>query len=97
MSSAPVILAAAGSHLYRGARGDMRGAAAEGPCLAEFGDGSVAFGRLTAADGRMVLELDAYATARGTEIPAKRWVVAISGTGAERRYRILARLPSACG
>jgi hypothetical protein len=87
------VLAAAGSHLYRGAQGILReGRGAEGPCLVEFADGSLAFGRLVMTDERVVLELDAYTTARGTMIPAKRWSVAVMRRGGEAHFRIGARL-----
>jgi hypothetical protein len=87
MTGNQVVLKAGGSHLYPGARGTLQGAETEGPCLVEFVDGSVAFGNLSGGAGT-ILVLDPYVTARGTEIPAKRWAVAL----AAGRFRIFARL-----
>lgn len=89
----PAVLAAAGSHLYRGAQGILReGCAAEGPCLVEFADGSLALGRLARTEPGLVLELDPYVTARGTEIAAKRWTIELARKGNETHFRIGARL-----
>ena len=92
--SAPVVLSARGSHLYPGAADPASGTAA-GPCLVAFADGSAALGSLVAAEGRSVLALGPYTTARGTAIPARRWAASLDGAPAE--FRILARLPSPCG
>lgn len=97
MTRVPLVLVAGGSHLYPGASGSLRGEAAAGACLVEFADGSAAFGRLAAMAARIRLDVEAYTTARGTEISARCWAVGISGAGAERRFRVLARLPSPCG
>jgi hypothetical protein len=94
MTGGDLVLTAGGSHLYPGAKGSVRGETGHGSCLVEFADGSAALGRLTAGGGRIELEIGPYTTARGTRIPAKRWAVGISGVGAERRFRILGRLPS---
>ncbi|HSF94817.1 MAG TPA: hypothetical protein VLA52_07300 [Thermohalobaculum sp.] len=94
--AAGLILSARASHLYPGARGTVQGDATEGGCAAEFADGSMAFGTLTRGeDGGWMLELGPYTTARGTEIPAKRWRLALTGAGA-REFRIAARLKSPC-
>lgn len=93
MSGPGLVLAAAGSHLYPGATGALSGPAADGACLVEFADGSMAPGVLEA--GGKVLALDPYCTARGTEIPAKRWAIAAEGVGEGRRFRVTRRLPSA--
>ena len=89
------VLSAAGSHLYPGARGSVRGGGEA--CMVEFADGSVAFGRLAetptgAAKPGPVLALDGYTTARGTVIPARRWGVEIAGDGDGGQFRITARL-----
>jgi len=96
MTGVALILTAGGSHLYPGAQGSVRGRAADGSCLVEFADGSAAFGRLTGGEGK-VLALDAYTTARGTEIAEKRWAIGLSGQAPERRFRILARVQSPSG
>lgn len=91
MSGTGPVFAAAGSHLYPGAAGAVSGPERDGPCLVEFADGSMAFGRLEA--GGAELALAGYTTARGTAIPAKRWAIAVTGAGGARRFRI-SRLPS---
>ena len=88
----PLVLAAASSHLYRGARGTVQGLVREGPCLVEFADASAALGQLRAGEPA-ILELCPYTTARGTEIPAKRWRLAIAGGS----FRVLSPAQSPCG
>lgn len=86
MTGAQTVLAVAGSHLYPGARGVVRGPGTEGPCLIEFADGSAAIGELGGGIA-MALDIRPYTTARGTRIPAKCWKVAVSAG----RFRVLAR------
>jgi len=73
----PLLLRAAHTHLYPGAR--LRGPAAlrAGRRLTiEFSDLGVTAARVEAAAGRQAtLAVDAHATARGTAIAAKRWLI----------------------
>ena len=93
MSEVALVLRAGASHLYPGATGTLSGPAPEAAaaCLVEFADGGVAFATLVPAEGGHVLATEAYRTARGTRILAKRWVIAVTGDPAERRFRVLRR------
>jgi hypothetical protein len=92
----PIVLQAPATHLYPGLEGavvpDGQAApdgldAAPADCVVEFSDGSIAHGRLAPeAPGRHRLDVEGYTTARGTEIPAKVWPLAITADG-ERRFR----------
>jgi len=94
------VLAAAGSHLYPGSRGTVRGTGGGpvrgtgggGACMVEFADGSAAFGRLCEAPEGWALALDGYTTARGTAIPPKRWRVQLGNDGGGVGFRVTARL-----
>lgn len=74
-------LQVAGTHLYPGCRAVLEGEDQAGagsalrPVTLIFSDGAMAAGRL----GDNSLEVDAYATAAGTDIPAKAWLVQQDG------------------
>lgn len=93
MTGARAVLRAAGSHLYPGAKGTVSALPPDrrGPCLVEFADGAAATATLVAEDDRRVLAAAAYTTARGTRIPAKRWLIAFDGAPPAARFRILGR------
>lgn len=93
MTEARLVLRAAGSHLYPGARGTASGPPSdtETPCLVEFADGSVALGTLAAGEGCAVLAAAPHTTARGTRIAAKQWAVAFEDGPSGLRFRILRR------
>jgi hypothetical protein len=69
----PLEITASHSHLYPGARCRAEGCLRDGPVAVTFADGMRVAGHL--ADG--TLSLAAYRTARGTEIAARRWAVAV--------------------
>ncbi|AWJ87904.1 hypothetical protein TSH58p_30860 (plasmid) [Azospirillum sp. TSH58] len=95
-----ITLEAGGTHLHVGARGTVRdgrlSAAPFGrpsPCLVVFSDGAFAAGTLTPQGGtEWRLAVDGYTTARGTAIPAKRWLVEMAGIGGTLSFRAKARL-----
>ena len=93
MSEVRLVLRAGASHLYPGAAGTARGSLPGGSalCLVEFADGAATGGTLDPAEGGHVLATDPYTTAHGTRIPAKRWLIALGGDPAERRFRVLRR------
>lgn len=89
MANSAIILRATGSHLYPGARGTV---SRDGPgaCLIEFADGSAAVGTLGAdASGGRVLDVAGYRTARGTDVPPRRW--RLDPGAAPGAFRIAAR------
>ncbi|HYD67314.1 hypothetical protein [Azospirillum sp.] len=93
--TAPLTLDAAGTHLYPGARGTVRdglppeAVGAPLPCMVVFTDGAFALGTLAWRGDGWELAAGAYATARGTAIPAKRWRIGFDGAA----FRVGARLP----
>lgn len=95
----PLTLRAQGSHLHPGARGTVDGNWSGRPAakqvVIEFADGSVALGQMSPeAGGQQVLDVDPYATARGTAIAAKRWTVTVTeGRGEQALFRVLTRDP----
>ncbi len=97
-----VTLEAGGTHLYDGARGvvrDGRLSAAPSlnptPCMVVFTDGAFTLGTLTPCGGTdWQLAVDAHVTARGTAIPAKRWLVEIASSGGALTFRTRTRLPA---
>ncbi len=93
MSGTGVILQAGGSHLYPGARGTAAGLPPTpgGPCLVEFADGAAAHATLAVEGDHLVLALAPYTTARGTRVPARRWLVEITAGAAGTRFRVVAR------
>ena len=93
MSEVRLVLRAGSSHLYPGAAGTAHGALPHGaePCLVEFADGAATLATLTPGEDRHVLATEPYTTARGTRIPAKRWVIAVTGGNPELSFRVLRR------
>lgn len=101
MTEVRLVLCAAGSHLYPGARGTASGEAppaesppAETPCLVEFADGAATPATLAPAAGGCLLATAPYTTARGTRIPAKRWLVSLAPGTDGPRFRVLRRAGS---
>jgi hypothetical protein len=91
-------LRATASHLYPGAplrtADALPGEGETAECLVDFADGTCARGRLAGAPGGLVLALAAHRTARGTDIPAKRWRLAEAGSNAgEALLKVRQRLP----
>lgn len=88
-----IVFEASHSHLYPGHEGKVTGmdeasARSGGTCRIDFADGGVAFGSLTRAGGDWVLDVGPYATAAGTDIPARRWRLELRrGEGVTFRIR----------
>jgi len=61
----------------------------EGPAEIEFSDGQLVAGRWSRADEALLVEIDAYRTARGASIPARRWRLQDDG---HPRWKVAARL-----
>ncbi len=64
------------SHIYPGALARMDAPAPNGrdtPCLVEFADGVEVPARFAGTPGALRLAVEAYTTARGARIQAKRW------------------------
>ena len=95
-----LLLEARHTHLYPGLRGTVFGRLASptggeaSTCQIAFSDGSMALGRLEdGGESDCILETDPYTTAAGTEVPAKKWRIALNhGDGGAGRFRVLARL-----
>lgn len=95
-----IVFEASHTHLYPGHEGRVSNAdaaptgKAAGTCRIEFADGGVALGSLTHAEGDdWVLDVGPYATAAGTDIPAKRWRVELrQGEGGLTTFRIRGKL-----
>lgn len=95
------------THAYPGCR--ARGAALPRsgrsvPALAEFSDGSIAVARgRRVGDAELRLAVRPYATARGTKIAAKTWVLRLAGgdrwvvAAKPRAKRVNARAARASG
>jgi hypothetical protein len=92
--TAVLLLRATHTHLYPGAR--LRGLTAlrTGQRLTiEFSDLGSAAARVEAAAGReATLAVAAYATARGTSIAAKRWLIEQREQGEADEWRVRRRL-----
>ena len=99
----PVVLRAAHTHLYPGARGSLgpgdalrwSAGARDIPCVVEFSDGSAARATLEsfAGDGAR-LRVGGYATLAGTAIPAKRWLLELGWReSAGEGFSVKRRLP----
>lgn len=90
-----VILQATHTHLYPGHRGKIPGLAQitdlpeSGDCLVEFTDGSATPARISKTENTWQLDADAYRTAAGTKIAAKRWLVCLEETRGQVAFRIL--------
>ena len=93
-----MILQATHTHLYPGHRGEIAGLAriddlrAGGDCLIEFADGSATAARFSKSGNDWLLDTDAYRTAAGTDIPAKRWQVGLRESGRQVEFRIVKKL-----
>ncbi len=94
-----MILEATHTHLYPGHRGKISGLAqiadmqAGGDCLVEFSDGSATPARISKSEDGWQLCTDAYRTAAGTDISAKRWLVCLEEDGDHVEFRILKKAP----
>ena len=92
-----MILEATHTHLYPGHRGKISGLAqiadlqSERDCLVEFSDGSAAAARISKAKDVWLLRTNAYRTAAGTDIAAKRWLVRLDEDGGRVEFRILGK------
>lgn len=92
-----MILRATHTHLYPGHRGRVCGIAriadpgASGECLVEFSDGSAAAASLSRQRDQWRLDTEAYRTAAGTDIPAKRWVLRLREGSAGVEFRIVSK------
>ena len=81
MTRNPVTLEMRHTHLYPGATGTASAGQTDraSVCLVIFADGTAVRGMLLPAEtGAAVLDLPAYATARGTRIAAKSWLAGIA-------------------
>ena len=94
-----MILQATHTHLYPGHRGKISGLAqiadiqAGGDCLVEFSDGSAAAARISRSENGWQLDTEAYRTAAGTDIAAKRWLVCVEEDDGRAEFRVLKKLP----
>jgi hypothetical protein len=90
-----MILQANHTHLYPGLRGRISSLAqpadlqADGDCLIEFSDGSVASARITRSENGWQLRSSAYRTAAGTEIAQKLWFIRLEKDGVQVKFQIL--------
>ena len=90
-----MILEATHTHLYPGHRGRISGLVqmtdlpAGGDCQVEFSDGSMALARISKSGENWLLDTDAYRTAAGTDIAAKRWRICLEADGERMEFRIL--------
>ncbi|QCO19387.1 hypothetical protein D3869_29485 (plasmid) [Azospirillum brasilense] len=95
-----ITLEAGGTHLYVGARGTVRDGRLSAapsvkppPCMVVFSDGVFTAGTLTPRGGtEWQLAVDGYTTARGTAIPAKRWLVEMTCIGGTLSFQAKAKL-----
>lgn len=93
-----IVLEAGHTHLYPGLEGKVSGIdpalleEAGAPCRIAFSDGSVAFGSLGRADDGWALDVSPYATAAGTDIPAKRWRIDLQQADGGVTFRIRRKL-----
>ena len=90
-----MILRATHTHLYPGHRGKISGPAqladlpAGGDSLVEFSDGSATPARISKSATDWLLDTDAYRTAAGTDIAAKKWRLRLEQSGSGIEFRIL--------
>ena len=95
-----MILEASHTHLYPGHRGKISGLAqiadmqAGGDCLVEFSDGSATPARISRSEDGWQLHTEAYRTAAGTDIAARRWLVCLEEDGDHMEFRILKKAPN---
>lgn len=95
-----ITLEARGTHLHVGARGTVRDghlsadpSVKASPCIVVFADGTFTAGTLTPHGGtEWRLAVDGHTTARGTAIPAKRWLIAMTCAGGALSFRTKAKL-----
>ncbi len=99
MTASPVTVEVQDTHLYPGALGRafdfciVQRAPASRPCIVVFADRTVVHGVINAGNGEdFVLDVPAYVTARGTRIPAKSWLVALTLSGGAVAMRVRKRL-----
>ena len=92
-----MILHATHTHIYPGHHGTISGIlriadlSTPAACLVEFADGSAAEATIVAAAKDWRLQVDAYRTAAGTEIPGKQWQLRLDENKGQLKFRILAR------
>ncbi len=95
-----MILAATHTHLYPGHSGEISGLEKVAniqsgrDCLVAFSDGSAATARISQCGNGWQLDTDAYCTAAGTDIAAKRWFVRLEEDGDHVAFRILSKAQS---
>ena len=93
-----MLLQATHTHLYPGHEGEISGISRldELPpgsdCLVEFVDGSATCARISRTNDGWQLHTNAYRTAAGTDIAARRWRVRLDEAGGRIRFRILKRV-----
>ena len=93
-----MILQASHTHLYPGHGGTISGPAgiadmlAGGDCLVEFADGSATPARISRSGSDWLLEADAYRSAAGTDIAAKRWLIGLEEVRGLVKFRIIRNL-----
>ena len=94
-----MILRATHTHFYPGHRGTVSGPTrladlpAGGACVVEFSDGSATLARLKQSGAGWQLRTDAYRTAAGTGIAAKRWRIDLRQSSGRVDFRILKNSP----
>lgn len=90
-----MILEATHTHLYPGHRGEISGLEEVAniqsgrDCLVAFSDGSAATARISRCGNGWQLDTNAYRTAAGTDITAKRWLVRLEEDRGHVKFRIL--------
>ncbi|MDH3388690.1 MAG: hypothetical protein OEN02_12370 [Gammaproteobacteria bacterium] len=90
-----MILEATHTHLYPGHRGRISGLEKASTiqsgrdCLVAFSDGSAATARISRSANGWQLDTNAYRTAAGTDITAKRWFVRLEEDGDHVEFRII--------
>lgn len=93
-----MLLQATHTHFYPGHEGEISGISriaelqAGCDCVVEFVDGSATCAKISRIDDGWQLQTNAYRTAAGTEIAAKRWRLRLEETGDRIRFRILQRV-----
>jgi hypothetical protein len=94
-----MILEATHTHLYPGHKGKISGLAqiadmqASGDCLVEFSDGSATPARISKSEDAWQLHTEAYRTAAGTDIVARRWIICLEEDECHVEFRILRKAP----
>jgi hypothetical protein len=90
-----MILEATNTHLYSGHSGKISGPEKVAniqsgrDCLVAFSDGSAATARISRCGNGWQLDTNAYRTAAGTDIAARRWFVHLEEDGDHVEFRIL--------